>query len=285
MARTPGRLAQNPEDFRIDFGRRQCPDARLGEPVRRSIAPPELQSGLGGRASITSHVSSQPSTTGRSYAALMRRLHAPQVGYIADLAYKTRRLVEEGASQEGLGRLTKTVRFDVKTLEGLRDERGSDEGKVFNLVRSLHHELEGEPATAPVLRPIAERADRILQELEQRNITGMAAMDYIAAIAKEKEGALKAAKDSGLSAAPLGGYWSLKDDDVLAKEGISGVELAKEAETLLARFPNARSTMTSSSGSRAALYRPLLGLGKEERSRVVESVLVILLDAGSDANS
>ena len=57
------------------------------------------------------------------YAAV-RNAYAPQVGYIADLAYKTRRLVEEEASQEGLGRLTKTVTFDVKTLEGLRNERG-----------------------------------------------------------------------------------------------------------------------------------------------------------------
>src|SRR5438876_2207831 len=106
------------------------------------------------------------------YAAV-RNAYAPQVGFVADLAYKTRRLVEEGASQEGLGRLTKTVTFDVKTLEGLQREGGSDEAKVFNLVRSLHQELEEEPAAAPVLRPIAERAERILQELENRNTTGL----------------------------------------------------------------------------------------------------------------
>ena len=50
----------------------------------------------------------------------MRNAYADRVGYVADLAYKTRRLVEESATQEGLGRLTKTVTFDVKTLEGLR---------------------------------------------------------------------------------------------------------------------------------------------------------------------
>src|SRR5207302_4888782 len=52
------------------------------------------------------------------YAAV-RNAYVDRGGYVADLAYKTRRLVEEGASQEGLGRLTKTVTFDVKTLEGL----------------------------------------------------------------------------------------------------------------------------------------------------------------------
>ncbi len=172
--------------------------------------------------------------------------------------------------------------FDVKTLEGLRNERGPDEGKVFNLVRSLHHELEEEPATAPVLRPIAERADRILQELEQRNITGLAAMDYIAALAKEREDALKAAADSGLSARAFGVYWSLKDDESLAKAGISGVELAKEAETLLARFPNAPVNDDERRRLRAALYRPLLGVDKQDRGRIVEAVLAILLNGGSD---
>jgi type I restriction enzyme, R subunit len=215
------------------------------------------------------------------YAAV-RNAYAPQIGFVADLAYKTRRLVEEEAGQEGLGRLTKTVTFDVKTLEGLRNERGSDEGKVFNLVRSLHHELEEEPETAPVLRPIAERADRILQELEQRNITGLAAMDYIAAMAKEKEDALKAAEDSGLSTRAFGVYWSLKDDATLTKAGLSSVEMAKEAETLLARFPNARVNDDEQRRLRAALYRPLLGVDKQDRGRIVEAVLAILLNGGSD---
>jgi type I restriction enzyme R subunit len=214
------------------------------------------------------------------YAAV-RNAYAPQVGFVADLAYKTRRLVEEGATQEGLGRLTKTVTFDVQTLEGLRREPGSNEAKVFNLVRSLHQELEEEPAAAPVLRPITERAERILQELENRNTTGLAAMDYLAALAKEKEEAVTG-EGSGLSPRAFGVYWSLKDDEALAKAGISAVELAKEAETLLARFPNARVNDDEQRRLRAALYRPLLGLGKEDRGRIVEAVLAILLDGGAD---
>jgi type I restriction enzyme, R subunit len=62
--------------------------------------------------------------------ATVRNAYADRIGYVADLAYKTRRLVEESATQEGLGRLTKTVTFDVKTLEGLRGEPGSDEGRT-----------------------------------------------------------------------------------------------------------------------------------------------------------
>ena len=51
--------------------------------------------------------------------AQVRNAYAPQVGFVADLVYKTRRLVEEGTSQEGLGILTKTVTFDLKTVEAI----------------------------------------------------------------------------------------------------------------------------------------------------------------------
>jgi len=218
------------------------------------------------------------------YAAV-RNAYAPRIGFVADLAYKTRRLVEQSAEQEGLGVLTKTVTFDVKTLEGLQREPGSDEGKVFNLVRSLHHELEEEPAAAPILRPIAERADQILKGMEERNITGLAAMDYIAALAREKEEATKAAQDSGLSARAFGVYWSLKDDEALGKAGVSAVELANESEALLIRFPNARVNVDEQRRLRAALYRPLLGLDKQERGRIVEAILAIILDGRSDGSA
>src|SRR5690606_1639430 len=131
------------------------------------------------------------------YAAV-RNAYGDRGGYLGDLAYKTKRLVEESAVQDGLGRLTKTVTFDVKSLEGLRGDSGTDEGKVFNLVRGLQKEIDEQPETAPILQSIKERAERILKDLESRNTTGLAAMEMIAALTKEKEGAIKAAKDSGL---------------------------------------------------------------------------------------
>lgn len=198
---------------------------------------------------------------------------------MADLAYKTRRLVESSVTQEGLGQVVKTVTFDVKTLEGLRGEKGSDEGKVFNLVRGLQKEIDDESDAAPELQSLRDRAERILKALESRNTTGLAAM------AKEKEAAIKAAKDSGLSPRAFGVYWTLKDDAALGAAGISALELAQEAETQLARFPNARVNADEQRRLRAALYRPLLDLGKQERGRVVDAVLAILLDGEADAEA
>lgn len=218
------------------------------------------------------------------YAAV-RNAYADRVGYVADLAYKTRRLVEESATQEGLGLLTKTVTFDVKTLEGLRGGPGSDEGKVFNLVRGLQKEIDEESDAAPVLQTLKDRADRILKDLENRNTTGLAAMDMLAALAKEKEEAIKAAKESGLSPRAFGVYWTLKNDEALQKAGVSTRDLAQDAETEIVRFPNAKVNADERRKLRAALYRPLLGLDKEERGRVVDVVLAILLDSDADADA
>jgi type I restriction enzyme R subunit len=73
----------------------------------------------------------------------------------------------------------------------------------------------------------------------------------------------------------------LKDDETLTKAGISATELAKQSESLLTRFPNAQVNVDEQRRLRAALYRPLLGLDKHDRGRIVEAVLAILLDGGS----
>ena len=218
------------------------------------------------------------------YAAV-KEAYASGASYTVDLAAKTRRMVQESASQEGLGYLTKTVTFDVRTLEALRGQTGPDEAKVFNLVRGLQKEVDDQPEMGPVLRPLKDRAELILKGLEQRTTTGLAAMDSLAALAKEKEVAIEAAQDSGLSPRAFGVYWALKDATSLQAAGVSAMALAQEAESLLGRFPNAAVNADEERRLRAALYRPVVGLEAEERSRMVERILTTLLGSDDDAGS
>ena len=218
------------------------------------------------------------------YAAV-RNAYTTRVNYVIDLANKTRSLMQDGVVQHGPGYRTKTVTFDVNTLEALRGESGSDEAKVFNLVRGLHREIEEDRDSASVLRPLKERAEQVLKDLEERKTTGLAAMDLLADIAKEKEAAAKAAKESGLSPRTFGVYWTLKNDPGFDATGIAAMDLAKETEDLLARFPNAAVNFDEQRRLRMVLYRLLLGLDKEERSRVVKLILSILLDEGADADT
>ncbi len=215
------------------------------------------------------------------YAAV-RNAYAEKVGFVADLTYKTRRLIVESAEQQGLGRLTKSVTFDVATLQSLRSDKGSDEGKVFNLVRGLQQEIDADPNAAPVLQPLRDRAERILKDLEDRKTTGLAAMDQLAALAAEKEAAMKAARDSDLSARAFGVFWVLREDAAVKPAGLDAMALAKDIEELLSRFPNAQVNPDEQRRLRAAIYKPLLGLPPEERARAVDLVLKLLLAEGDE---
>jgi type I restriction enzyme R subunit len=208
----------------------------------------------------------------------VRNAYAEKVGFIADLAYKTRLLVEQNATQEGLGLVTKSVTFDVKTLESLRTDKGSDEGKVFNLVRGLQHEIDEDPNAAAVLQPLKERAERILHDLEGRRTTGLAAMDLLAALAAERDAAMAAAKSSGLSPKGFAVYWALRDEKSLKAAGVDAMEIAREAEMLATRFPNAAVNTDEQRRLRANLYKPLLPLASDERTRLVETIVGRLLN-------
>jgi type I restriction enzyme, R subunit len=210
--------------------------------------------------------------------ATVRNAYTEHVVYGADLAYKTAQLVRESATTYGLGSLVKTVTFDSKTLDGLRREPGSQEGKVFNLIRGLNKEIDDNPELAPVLVTLKERSERIIKDLEDRTTTGLAAMDRLAALAAERDAAVRAAKETGLSARSFGVYWRLKDDPSLGAGGIDPKGLAVETEGLDARFPNARVNPDERRQLRAALYRPLLSLTAAERSRVVDAILGVLLN-------
>ena len=275
--------ADGPADERLEnfvYGRFLEPDARetFFEAYKEIEALWEI---LSPSPALRDHIPTYKRLA-QVYAAV-RNAYANRVNYVVDLANKTGILVREHANQEGLGRLTKTVTFDVETLETLRSEPGPAEAKAFNLVRGLRQEVARQAEMGAVLRPLQERAEGILKDLEERKTAGLAALDRLAALAEEKGAATAALRDSGLSPRAFGVHWALKDEEPLKAESVSTVELAREAETLLHRFPNAAASADERRRLRAALYRPLLRLGPKARSRVVESILTVLLDADTDA--
>lgn len=165
----------------------------------------------------------------------------------------------------------------MKTLEALRSEKGSPEGKVFNLVRGLQKDIDDDADTAPVLQPLKDRAERILKDLESRNTTGLAAMDLLAALAAEKEAATQAAKDSGLTPKAFAVFWRLREEAAIKASAVDPMELAREIEKRLLRFPNARVNPDEQRQLRAALYRPLLLVEKDHRARLVELTMDLIL--------
>jgi len=101
-------------------------------------------------------------------------------------------------------------------------------------------------------------------------------MDLLAALAAEKDAAAKAAKETGLSPKAFGIFWALKDDDALKKGGVAALDLAKETEKLMARFPNAQVNADEQRQLRAAVYRPLLGIDRDARTKIVDLIVQIV---------
>ena len=207
----------------------------------------------------------------------MRNAYAEKVGFIADLAYKTRRLIEDNAEQQGLGRLTKSVTFDVATLESLRKQDGRTKARSSTSSAGFRARLTRVPRPHRSCSRSKDRADRILKDLEERKINGLAAMDLLAALAAEKEAAMRAAKASGLSARAFAVAWLLRDDPSIKSAKVDADGLAREAESLLERFPNAAVNADEQRRLRAAMYKPLLSLSADERARVVDAIVRILL--------
>ena len=102
-------------------------------------------------------------------------------------------------------------------------------------------------------------------------------MDILEALAKEKEAAIIAARDSTLPPRAFGVYWTLKEDAALQMAGVSAMEFAEEAQTLVDRFPNAAVNADEQRRLRTSLYNPLLRVESGERGRIVDQTLVILL--------
>jgi type I restriction enzyme, R subunit len=209
------------------------------------------------------------------YAAV-RNAYAETSGFISDLAYKTQRLIQESARQEDLSRFSKSVTFDSESLKALRDEEGPDEGKVYDLVRGLREEIEQNPATAVVLDSLRQRAERVLQGLEERRVSGLAAMSELELLAAEKDQAQREAAESGLTEPGFAIYWSLRGDPALAGGGISALDLAADVEALLAQFPNWEENSDEQRRLRLSLYKPLLGLAADDRARIVETTMQVL---------
>jgi type I restriction enzyme R subunit len=168
------------------------------------------------------------------------------------------------------------VTFDVATLESLRQEDGPDEGKVYNLLRGLRKEMDEDPAKAVVLRALKERADHVIKNLEERKITGMAAMDEIAALVVEKDDARMAALDSGLSDVGFAVHWQLGRDQALTGAGLDTLAVAREVETLLRKFPNWVENSDEQRRLRQNLYKPLITLPADQRAKAVEQIMQIL---------
>jgi len=211
------------------------------------------------------------------YAAV-RNAYSDAGGFTADLEHKTKRLIEESATQEGLGRFTKVATFDVDTLEALGQDDGPPEEKVYNLLRGLRKEMEDNPAAAVVLQSIKEKADRVIENLEERKVNGLAALDELKAIAEEKDRMREFAKQAGLSDRAFGVYAALSAEPALSGLRVDIQHIATTIEIAVDQFPHWKQNPDERRRLRSGLYKPLLDnkVPAKACNEIIENVMNVL---------
>lgn len=211
------------------------------------------------------------------YAAV-RNAYSDAGGFTADLEHKTKRLIEESATQEGLGRFTKFATFDVATLEALGTDDGPPEEQVYNLLRGLRKEMEDNAAAAVVLQSIREKAERVIENLEERKVTGLAALDELKAIAEEKDRLREFAKNAGLSDRAFGVYSALSAEPALNGLKIDIQYVATTIEIAVDQFPHWKQNPDERRRLRSGLYKPLLDnkVPPNACNEIIENVMNVL---------
>ena len=105
--------------------------------------------------------------------------------------------------------------------------------------------------------------------------------DVTTASARKRSPSRRTAARSGLPRA-FAAAWTLRNDAAMRNAGIDPMGLAKEAEEQLTKFPNAAVNSDEQRRFRAALYKPLVKLPQDERARVVDLVVKVLLETGGE---
>ncbi|HET7921864.1 MAG TPA: hypothetical protein VFM15_03835, partial [Gammaproteobacteria bacterium] len=172
--------------------------------------------------------------------------------FYEDVARKTEQMVREQAAVYGPILHGKTIEFDLKTLESLRNDT-DDNASVINLVRAIESESTEKGEQEPVLIDIAQRARAILDALEQRTIDTKTAMEKISALVAERAEADKEREKLGLDPTTFSIYWRLHSEDVS-----DALLMANEISAAATRYPNHPESEDELRQLKAEIYRSLM---------------------------
>ncbi len=187
------------------------------------------------------------------YAAL-RSEYGSRGGVLSyDLGRKTEILLVREVRAPVEYRATRTVEYDAKTLENLRKNAKTDTGKVMNLLRDLRTRAEAEATTTPALRGLFERAQRVAEQFQDRQLSTEQAFDEIQKLLAEQNKAQEQRAKLGMDAPTFGVYWLLEEAKLAGAK-----ELAGEINALFERFPNYARSSDEMRQLKAEIYKSLL---------------------------
>ena len=187
------------------------------------------------------------------YAALRSEYgsRGPAIG--SDLGHKTEKLLQERVRLEGDIGTGRSVEYDAKTLESLRKNTSTDNGKIMNLLRDLRLRTEAEAVANPALKGLFERAQSVTIQFQDRQLSTIQVLEEIEKLQAERAKAEEERTQLGLDAPTFGVYWLLAQAQVPKAR-----ELAVEINAIFSRFTNYGRSADELRQLKAEIYKVLL---------------------------
>jgi type I restriction enzyme R subunit len=154
----------------------------------------------------------------------------------------------------------------------------SDTVKVFNLLKAIHALVDQQGAEAPYLISIGERAEKIAQAFQERQITTQQTLADLRRLVEQYKQAEQERQGSQLTKEGFGVYWILQNENIAEAE-----QAAQETEGAFAEFPHWQHSAEQERSVRLALYKALIKTSAKERMvEIVDQILNVLKRAAHD---
>ena len=200
--------------------------------------------------------------------AMLRNAYGSKTTFYDNLARKTELLVRETAATYGPA-ASSSVEFDERALAALKQGKGSDHSKIMNLVRALREAAAREGEQQPYLVEIGERAEAVLQALEDRKLSTRDALARLEELMRERLAAEAERGRLGFDARAYAVYLRLKNEELHAPQ-----ELTRKLTACVARFPNYGANPEERRQLKAELYKLLLiEVGRQRMVELAETIL------------
>lgn len=202
---------------------------------------------------------------------IVRNAFRKKIGLYLDVARKTEMLVRENVAAYGMRTTLPEVKIDEGTLRAIRESNFSDNVRVINLVNSVSRMVVAEAGDKPYLKPMGERAEKIRETFDGRQLSAREALRKIEDLVGEIITAGREQQTTGFDINTFSIY------RILNERGLKDAKImAPIANNIFQRFPNYNHNVEELRQLKADLYKLFMPLvGKKEMVPLVENLLIL----------
>lgn len=183
---------------------------------------------------------------------------------------KVEELVQKHVKQGDVEYGLEVYEINELTLKELEKRNISDTNKVFNLKKSIDLFVEREVNSLPYLVSIGERAESIIEQYRDRQMSTQEALEQLKILIKEINEAKKEQIEKGMNTNVFSIYWILKKEDIKEAE-----KLAYDFEKAMNDYPYWKFSESQERELRRNLITTLLSSTKD-LNKVTEIVRKII---------